>query len=198
MSGLDAVVFDFGIVLSSPPGLFDAHARALGVPASLIAQHYEEGRGLWDGGGPAEEYWGPFLERIGLTPTDDLIAQSVATDLAQWLPLRDEAHRILRDCRAAGHRVVVLSNAPVEMAAAMEGADWRADVDDLFVSGPLRLMKPDPEFYRLVAERVGARLAFIDDRELNVAAARELGWEAHLWVDDADTRAWLTELGILS
>ncbi|RRD06351.1 hypothetical protein EII34_04365 [Arachnia propionica] len=95
-------------------------------------------------------------------------------------------------------RVVVLSNAPVEMAAAMEGADWRADVDDLFVPGPLRLMRPDPEFCRLVAERVGPRPAFIDDREPNVVAARELGWQAHLWVDDADTRAWLTELGVLS
>ena len=198
MSGLDAVVFDFGIVLSSPPGLFDAHARDLGVSASLVEQHYEEGRGLWDGGGAAEDYWGPFLERFGLRATGELIARTVATDLAQWLPLRDGARQILRDCRASGHRVVVLSNAPVEMAAAMEEADWRADVDDLFVSGPLRLMKPDPEIYRLVAERVGPRLAFIDDREPNVVAARELGWQAHLWVDDADTRAWLTELGVLS
>ena len=75
MSGLDAVVFDFGIVLSSPPGLFDAHARALGVPSSLVEQHYEQGRDLWDGGGPAEDYWGPFLERLGLRATGELVAR---------------------------------------------------------------------------------------------------------------------------
>lgn len=197
MSGLDAVVFDFGIVLSSPPGLFDAHAQVLGVQASLVEQHYAEGRDLWDGGGSAEEYWGPFLERLGVEPSDELIAEVVATDLAQWLPLRDGARRILQDCRAAGQRVVVLSNAPVEMAAAMESAAWRGDVDALFVSGPLRLMKPDPAIYHHVADRIGEHLAFVDDREPNVVAARALGWEAHLWVSDEDTRAWLTGLGVL-
>ena len=60
--------------------------------------------------------------------------------------------------------------------------------------------KPDPAVYFRVQEVVDlepAELAFIDDRPANVYGARQAGWEAHLFVDDADTRAWLVGLGVL-
>ncbi len=43
-----------------------------------------------------------------------------------------------------------------------------------------------------------AAIAFVDDRPENVEGALAAGWTAHLWQDDADTRAWLTELGVLA
>ena len=42
------------------------------------------------------------------------------------------------------------------------------------------------------------RLLAVDDRPENVEGALAAGWTAHLWQDDADTRAWLTELGVLA
>ena len=39
-----------------------------------------------------------------------------------------------------------------------------------------------------------AEIAFIDDRMPNVDGAAALGWQAHLWVDDADSLAWLAEV----
>lgn len=40
-------------------------------------------------------------------------------------------------------------------------------------------------------------IAFIDDKQANVDGALAVGWHAHLWVSDADTRAWLETLGVL-
>ena len=40
-------------------------------------------------------------------------------------------------------------------------------------------------------------IAFIDDSALNVSAALRAGWTAHLWSSDADSRAWLTQIGVL-
>ena len=43
----------------------------------------------------------------------------------------------------------------------------------------------------------GREIAFVDDRLPNVEAAAELGWQAHHWVSDADTRVWLVGLGVI-
>lgn len=51
--------------------------------------------------------------------------------------------------------------------------------------------------FALVTADLGVQpseIAFIDDREPNVLAARALGWEAHLWVDDDDSRRWLGDV----
>ena len=64
---------------------------------------------------------------------------------------------------------------------------WRAKlpVDDLFEvvvdSAFVGLRKPDPEIYRLTLERLGLppeACLFVDDTDVNVAAARELGMPA--------------------
>jgi 2-haloacid dehalogenase len=54
----------------------------------------------------------------------------------------------------------------------------------VFVSGELRLIKPDPAIYRHVLEASGRRAAeclFIDDSAVNVDAAREVGLHTHLF-----------------
>ena len=56
--------------------------------------------------------------------------------------------------------------------------------DQRFVSGALRMMKPDPAIYAAVEEGTGlsgAALLFADDRAENVAAAAARGWRAHLF-----------------
>lgn len=40
-------------------------------------------------------------------------------------------------------------------------------------------------------------IAFVDDLPANVVAARRAGWQASVWTSDADTRAWLVDLGVL-
>src|SRR3954451_17417742 len=55
---------------------------------------------------------------------------------------------------------------------------WDGMFDDIVISGEVGLRKPEPEIFLFAAERIGlspADCVFIDDLELNVVAARELG-----------------------
>ena len=60
--------------------------------------------------------------------------------------------------------------------------------DDIIVSGVEKVAKPNPRIYEIVEERSGrsgADLFFTDDNPANVEAARERGWDAHIFTDAA-------------
>ena len=70
----------------------------------------------------------------------------------------------------------------------------------IFVSGELRMVKPDPAFYRHALAAIGAAAPdclFIDDSPKNVAAAEALGLHAHRFVDADRLRNELVDLGLL-
>jgi len=59
---------------------------------------------------------------------------------------------------------------------------------DIVVSGIEKLAKPDPAIFRLASSRFGhdpAGLLLIDDNAANVASARALGWQVHLFIHGA-------------
>ncbi|MEE4154181.1 MAG: HAD family phosphatase [Erythrobacter sp.] len=70
--------------------------------------------------------------------------------------------------------------------------------EDIIVSGAEKLAKPDPRIYRIVEERsgrLGSELFFTDDNPANIEAARERGWDAHLFTDAAALEAQLVRAG---
>jgi 2-haloacid dehalogenase len=71
---------------------------------------------------------------------------------------------------------------------------------DIIVSGEVKLLKPDPAIYYLALDRFGLHpreALFVDDRQINVDAARAVGMAAHLFIDAADFRARLRDEGLL-
>ncbi len=104
----------------------------------------------------------------------------------RWTEMLDgaiaENVAILEALRAGGEKVYAITN--------FEDDKWRISVglypflggfDGLVVSGRERLVKPDPAIYHLLLERNGLAAAgcvFVDDSEVNVAAARALGMQA--------------------
>lgn len=198
---IKAVVFDLGEVLSSPPSLLPLLAERMGTTPESLGQHYWKGRVEYDGGAPDRDYWGPLFTAVGAEADDDLIAEIAHLDAGTWSDLRPAAWQLLRDCRRAGAIVAVLSNSPRAMQEAADSTAWRADVDHLYVSATIGAMKPEPEIYRRVTADLGVEpgeIAFIDDKQANVDGALAVGWQAHLWIDDDDTRAWLESLGVLA
>ncbi len=197
---IKAVVFDLGEVLASPPSLLPTLAQRMGTTADRLAEHYWNGRPAYDAGAAPEQYWGPVVAEAGGHPDEELTADLARMDAALWSEIRPTAWQLLRDCRNAGVVVAVLSNAPHAMQGAADASPWRSDLDHLFVSATMGLVKPDPMIHTTVSDELGLagpQIAFIDDKQLNVDGALSVGWQAHLWVDDADTRAWLEELGVL-
>ena len=73
----------------------------------------------------------------------------------------------------------LLTNFPAHLHTFLKTA-WRVDgaFDHIIASCDVKLIKPDPKIYRLTLDRLGCRpeeTVFIDDRLVNVNAAKELG-----------------------
>lgn len=198
---IQAVVFDLGEVLSSPPDLMERLAAKLEVDAEALRPLYWIGRDNYDGGADDAAYWAPLLEALGRPTHQEFMDELALFDAGIWAGIRPDAAQLLRDCRYAGRQVALLSNAPHAMQVMAEHAPWRADLDRVFISATLGLVKPDARIYRLVTEELrlpAGNIAFVDDRPANVEAALAEGWQGHLFVDDADTRDWLVGLGVLT
>jgi putative hydrolase of the HAD superfamily len=203
VSGLEAVVSDFGGVLTTP--LFEAFAAiqeeddldagALGRALRRIAER--------DGAHPLHELeCGRMTERDFLA---GLMAQ-LHEDLGRDVALHAFAERyfghlrpneamiaFLVELRARGYRLAMLTNNVREW-----DARWRAmlPVDELFEvvvdSAFVGLRKPDPAIYRLTCERLGVdatRCLFVDDVEANCATAMEMGMTAVLFRSSAQAIA---------
>lgn len=93
--------------------------------------------------------------------------------------------RLLRALRSKGVPVFALSNFGVEtFAHAASHYPFFHEFDRAFVSGHLRLAKPDPAIYEVLERETGvppSALLFTDDRADNIAAAAARGWHTHLF-----------------
>jgi len=104
----------------------------------------------------------------------------------------------MRELRGRGLRMAMLTNNVREWEP-----HWRAklpELDEIFElvvdSAFVGMRKPDPRIYELTVERLGDGLsasdcAFVDDNEVNVVAARELGMSAVQFRDNEQARAEL-------
>ncbi|WP_415084244.1 HAD family hydrolase [Micropruina sp.] len=195
-----AVVFDLGQVLSSPPDIHSHPAGLLGVATEDFAAGYWHGRREYDEGSSDDAYWGPLLTRLGLPATAENVELLATTDATIWTRIRPSAERLIADTKASGRLTGLLSNAPRPLGDAIEAAPWRRHFDRVYVSALIGAAKPRREIYDHAAADLGVEpsaIAFVDDRPENVDGALAAGWQAHLWVDDDDTRAWLADCGVL-
>ncbi len=100
-------------------------------------------------------------------------------------------------------RRVGASNYPVWIEELITGP-LAGVLDEVLASHHLGARKPDHAFYERLLERLGcaaAEVAFIDDREVNVVAAREVGLPAHHVAGDeldaaSGIRRWLIDRGV--
>ena len=195
------VVFDLGEVLSSPASLYAEGAALLGVDPAAYEAAYWAGRVQYDQGASDTQYWTPILTSLGRPATPERVRAIAELDARQWVDgVHPDALALLHDVRAAGRLVGVLTNAPFSVDLALADAPYADDADYWFVSASMGVAKPDPAVYYRVQEVVDLEpheIAFIDDRPENVYGARQAGWEAHLFVDDAGTRSWLRSLEVL-
>ena len=104
-------------------------------------------------------------------------------DLAS--PRIDHSIHLLRRLRARGVPVFALTNFGHDsFAYAQTQYDFLTEFDRAFVSGQLRISKPEPAIYAHVERESGlspAALLFTDDRAENIAAAATRGWPTHLF-----------------
>ncbi|RJK94803.1 HAD family hydrolase [Vallicoccus soli] len=190
------LVLDLGEVLATPATLLEELGGVLGVPAAVLEGPYWAHRVAYDEGAPPEDYWAAVGRDLGLPLDEDLVRRLTAQDGALWTRLRPDAEDLLDRLARARVRTALLSNAPASLAAVARTQPWASAFDRLFFSGELGVAKPDPGIYARVDEELGTApgdVLFVDDREVNVEAARAHGWRAHLWRDPAGVDRVLRE-----
>jgi putative hydrolase of the HAD superfamily len=192
-AGIEAVVSDFGGVLTNRLiEAFLAFQDHSGISMEQLGRGMQA-VGERDGESPlfrlerGELSEAEFLENLswgleqelGERPTLNRFREVYFEALRANEPMLD----LMRELRDGGYRLAILTNNVREWEPL-----WRAKlpVDEIFEvvvdSAWVGMRKPDPEIYRLTLERLGGiapeRSLFVDDNELNVEAARELGIHA--------------------
>jgi len=190
---IKAVISDFGGVLTTPLlASFMALQDEIGIEAGALGRAMQR-IAEREGEHPLFE-----LERGRISEADFLAA--MRRELASELGHEPELHRfseiyfdalgvnepmigVMRDARDRGHRMALLTNNVREWEPL-----WRAmvPVDEIFEiivdSAFVGIRKPEPEIYELTVERLGDGIGpsdclFVDDVEVNIDAARQLGMQ---------------------
>ncbi|SDS44643.1 HAD-IA family hydrolase [Corynebacterium timonense] len=197
------IVFDIGKVIV-PEG--DRVQRLVGflrkhhveVGVTELMEGYWAYRDEYDLGLPDEEYWPKVLGRAGATydaESLDVIALG-RLDGQRNATADVGVEKLLSELDAAGHNLGLLSNAPVSMVEAVRESEWGRPIRVKIFSSEVGVAKPDRRIYEIAERELSQEFAgyersevhFFDDREVNVEAAREFGWNAHLWAGEEAAR----------
>jgi 2-haloacid dehalogenase len=199
---VEAVVFDIGRVLIEwePERFYD---RALGEArrrAFFDAVPIHDMNVRVDLGEP----WEASVAALAAAHPD--WAEEIGHWHHRWIEMASPAIprsvRLLRALRAKGIPVFALTNFGVETYQhAATHYPFFHEFDRAFVSGRLRLAKPDPAIYEVVERDSGLhgpQLLFTDDRPENVEAAARRGWRTHLFTDPQGLAARLVAEALLT
>ena len=199
---IDAVIFDIGHVLVEwhPTRMYDAtigkaRRKELFANVDLMAMNDRIDLG--------EDIADMVVETAAKHPEyhDEIMLWNTG-----WLdmlsPDLPHSAKMLRALRAKSTPVFALSNFGVStLELAERQFPVLTEFDHRFVSGHLKMMKPDPAIYAHVEAHVTQApdtLFFIDDRPENIAAAAARGWHTHLFEHPAGLAERLVAEGLLT
>ncbi len=194
------VIFDYGEVISLTPTEADRGAllAVAGVdPDAFWASYWGHRDELDQGTLSIHDYWRRIEAETGASWPESTLHLLWVTDFRGWLSVDTATIDVLVDLRDGGTRLALLSNAGADFGSYFRHGLIGALFDRVFVSGELRLVKPDAAIFRHVLEELGVdaeHAVFIDNKPENVEGARALGITAHVFTGADDLRAFLGSL----
>jgi putative hydrolase of the HAD superfamily len=202
LSKVKAVIFDYGDVLCLPPTPEDiaGSAQILGISPDFFRTLWSRHRDPYDRGDfSPEAYWGKVAEDAGRPIDAGQVRELAARDVAMWSRLNPRMLGWREDVSAAGMKTAVLSNMHADMVQyARRNFPWVDRLNWATFSAEVRLIKPEPRIYEHCLRGLGvapSETLFIDDREVNLAAARAMGIHGIQYKSIAQLRDELEEAG---
>lgn len=188
-------VIDFGEVISlaQPRETRAELADMAGADHPGFAERYWQYREAYDRGLHAPTYWAAVAGTDSLNP--NVVRECTQRDVQAWTRLHRDTLEVLRQVRATGVGLTLLSNAPRAQADVVERLpELRPLFDDYVFSARLAITKPDPRIYRETAARLPhtAQIVFVDDKQKNLDAARDIGWTGIRFESPTQLRTKLT------
>jgi putative hydrolase of the HAD superfamily len=209
MSRIEAIVSDFGGVLTTP--LLDAFIglqEYRGIPLEAFGAALARAAAANGGANPLYELeTGRLSEAQFVAQLGDALRSELGrdVDLARFgesffehLQPNEELFAFMRTLRERGYRMAILTNNVREWEPL-----WRSmlPIDELFElvvdSGFEGVRKPDPRIYEVTLDRLGVAAdttLFVDDTEVNCDAARALGMQAVWYRSNAQAVAEIERL----
>ncbi len=192
----DAVVFDYGRVLShSPtPAEIAEFGGIVGVPEPPFFQLYSDTRDEYDcGRHDCRQHWQRFADAADIRLTAEQIARIVEHENRLWLRANQEVLALAGEIKSLGMRTAILSNMPFDLLREMRNKfAWLDDFEVQIWSCEHGIIKPDAAIYKLCLQALGCeprRTLFFDDRPRNVEGAQKAGMEAHVFESAEQARA---------
>lgn len=111
----------------------------------------------------------------------------------------DGVIEIVRELKAAGYRVPVLSNAEHNKIRAAKEFGAYDHFEPLILSAEVGLEKPDRRIFELAAKRIGLKpeeCVFVDDKKRNADAAMQVGFNAIVFKNAKQLRKDLKKHGV--
>ena len=179
MSKIKAVIWDLaGVVLHTIKGTFNTLlAERLDAPLAEIDRLLSSKENdLWDIDEIEDDaYYTFLLNELNMPMEKKAILRKFVLD---DFYIDQEMLNYIKKIRKSA-TTMLLTNFPKHVHDFMK-TDWIVDgaFDHIVASCDVKLIKPDPAIYILALDRLGyeaEECVFIDDREVNVKAAQELG-----------------------
>ena len=181
---LKAIIFDYGNVISEPQNAAEIQGMAsmIKLPLDEFSKAYWTFREEYDEAKlEPQEYWLRVAKLAGRALAAPDIEKLIYLDSRSWMYPRRAIVEWAQAIRNKSLRTAVLSNMPVTLRDALETCNWMPAFDHRTFSCNLGISKPSSEIYIHCLRGLGlapADVLFLDDREPNVDAARELGMHA--------------------
>jgi putative hydrolase of the HAD superfamily len=196
--GYTALLLDFGGVMTT--SVWDSFAdfcRAKGLEENAVKRLFREDpaaladlRQLETGTLDEAAFERRFADRLGLDDATDLIESMFRGMLPE-----ESMIGVVRAVRGGGVKTGLISNS---WSTSHYDRDLLGELfDDVVISAEVGLHKPQPEIYRLAAERLAEepqRCVFVDDLRENCEGAEAVGMTTILHRDPAATVARIGEL----
>ena len=183
----DAVIFDYGRVLSHSPTPAEVRefAGLVGVSEPPFFQLYSDTRDEYDcGRHDCYQHWQRFADAAGISFSAGQVERILKFETGMWLRVNPQALELAREIRSQGVRTAILSNMPPDLLRDMRRSfAWLGEFEVQIWSCEHGIIKPDPSIYKLCVEALGCppqRALFFDDRPHNGEGARAAGMEAHV------------------
>ena len=198
-----AVVFDYGNVISldQDPKTMDELARRVGVEREKFVSTLWSLRGEYDRGTiSAKEYFKIVLSALEVSMDEKSIEELIEIDTNSWKNINTDTEALMKEIKAAGYLVGILSNMPGDFLA------WARKNLPVFslphiglYSCDVNMVKPEEAIYRKLLSMFGLEadeLVFFDDKDENIKGAEAIGIKAILWENSKEARRELLSLGV--
>jgi putative hydrolase of the HAD superfamily len=211
MKAINSLVLDFGNVITLPPDeavidrmvheVMGGPKRAGGGKArrAPFLAVYSAFRNEYDRGTlSAADYWRTVGSALGADLSPSAIDRLRTLDTECWFRFDPAMVAWFQSLRPGLRHLALLSNINEDGVSALHRrASWLGIFDLLVFSCEHRVLKPEPEIYRLLIEGLGVEpvhCLFVDDLEENVEGAKAAGLNTHRYTGMAGLQAEFGDL----